>query len=231
MAMLAVTGQGYALLPTLNISVIGIGQTSHAASKKKPVPPEVQIANGEKNAYDYTLPGADGKDVLLSNFKGKCILIVNLGRKSAYGEQLPGLIKLNDAYKSKGLVVLGVPSNQFGLAEPGTPTEVQKAYADANVDFPVMAVSKITGEDELPLYGYLTKSKKAPAGGPVHWNYTKFIIDKNGNVVARLDPDVAPDSAEMKATIDQVMDGTYKAKKGDAKAGVKPGADEDDDDE
>ena len=228
------TVPGYGLQPAVKYGETAIGQASHAAGKKKSAATEgekAKVEKAEKNAYDYTLPGADGKDVPLSSFKGKFILLVNLGRKSAYGEQLPGLIKLNDAYKDKGLVVIGVPSNQFGLAEPGTPAEIQKAYADAKVDFPVTAVSKITGDDELPLYGYLTNSKKAPVGGPVHWNYTKFVVDKNGNVIARLDPDVAPDSAEMKATIDQVLDGSYKAKKTEGKPGAKPAADEDDDDE
>jgi glutathione peroxidase len=206
---------------------------SHATGKKGSAPTDADKAKAdkpEKNAYDFTLPGADGKDVPISNFKGKFILIVNLGRKSTYSDQLAALVKLNDAYKDKGVVVIGVPSNQFGLAEPGTPTEIQKAYIDAKVDFPVTAVSKITGDDELPLYSYLTKSKEAPPGGPVHWNYTKFIIDKSGKVIARLDPDVAPDSAEMKATIDQILDGTYKPKK-DEKPGAKPPDDDDDDDD
>ena len=208
-------------------------QSPHAAGKKGSAPPDAEKGKGdkaEKNAYDFTLPGADGKDVPVSSFKGKYILIVNLGRKSVYGEQLAALIKLNDAYKDKGLLVIGVPSNQFGLAEPGKPDEVQKAYTDAKVDFPIMAVSKVTGDDELPLYGYLTKSKDAPPGGAVHWNYTKFIIDKNGNVIARFDPDVAPDSAQMKATIDQVLEGTYKPKKAEGKPGAKPADDDDDDD-
>jgi glutathione peroxidase len=227
-ALMAVPGHG--LQPKAKVS--DNGQGGHA--KKGPSAPDADKAKGdkgEKNAYDFTLPGADGKDVPVSSFKGKYILIVNLGRKSTYGEQLAALIKLNDEYKDKGLVVIGVPSNQFGLAEPGKPDEIQKAYADAKVDFPVMAVSKITGDDELPLYGYLTKSKSAPPGGPVHWNYTKFLIDKNGNVVARLDPDVAPESAEMKSTIDKVLDGTYKAKKADGKPGAKPADDDDDDDD
>jgi glutathione peroxidase len=209
------------------------GQGPHDGGKKGTPTADGDKGKGdkpEKNAYDYTLPGADGKDVPLSSFKGKYIVIVNLGRKSGYGEQLPALIKLADTYKDKGVVVIGVPSNQFGLAEPGTPAEIQKAYTDAKVDFPVMAVSKITGDDALPLYGYLTKGKNAPPGGPVHWNYTKFIIDKKGNVIARLDPDVAPDSAEMLATIDQVLDGTYKPKKAGGKPGAKPGDDDDDDD-
>jgi glutathione peroxidase len=167
----------------------------------------------EKNAYDYYLPGPDGKDVPLANYKDKYILIVNLGRKSSYNDQLPALIKLNDTYKDKGLVVIGVPSNDFGAAEPGPETEILKAYADAKVDFPIMQVSKLTGDDQLPFYNFLTKGKNAPAGGDVAWNYTKFIIDKKGNVIARLDPDVAPDSPEMLATIDQILEGTYKPKK------------------
>ena len=229
-ALMAVPGHGLGLKVRASFPAQG----AHAAGKKGSAAPDADKAKGdkaEKNAYDFTLPGADGKDVPVSSFKGKYIVIVNLGRKSTYGEQLAALIKLNDAYKDKGVVVIGVPSNQFGLAEPGTPAEIQKAYADAKVDFPVMAVSKITGDDELPLYGYLTKSKDAPPGGAVHWNYTKFIIDKNGNVMARLDPDVTPDSAEMKSTIDKVLDGTYKPKKAGGKPGAKPADDDDDDDD
>ncbi len=211
----------------------GRRQSPHSTSKKASVP--AHAAKGkpdqaEKNAYDFTLPGADGKDVPVSSFKGKYILIVNLARKSTYSEQLVALIKLNDTYKDKGLLVIGVPSDQFGLAEPGKPDEILKAYTDAKVDFPVMAVSKVAGDDELPLYGYLTKSKDAPPGGAVHWNYTKFIIDKDGKVIARFDPDVTPDSAEMRATIDQVLAGTYKLPKTDEKPGAKPAADDDEDD-
>jgi glutathione peroxidase len=175
-------------------------------------PPE----KADKTVYDFYLPGPDGKDVPLANYKDKYILVVNLGRKSSYNDQLPALIKLQDTYKDKGLVVIGVPSNEFGAAEPGTEAEILKAYADAKVDFPIMGVSKITGDDQLPLYNFLTKGKNAPAGGDVPWNFTKFIIDKKGNVVARLDSDVAPDSVEMLATIDEILEGTYKPKGGAA---------------
>jgi glutathione peroxidase len=166
----------------------------------------------DKTVYDFYLPGPDGKDVPLSNYKDKYIMIVNLGRKSSYNDQLAGLVKLQNTYKDKGLVVIGVPSNEFGAAEPGTEAEILKAYADAKVDFPIMGISKLTGDDQLPFYNFLTKGKSAPAGGDVAWNYTKFIIDKKGNVVARLDPDVAPDSVEMLATIDEILEGTYKPK-------------------
>ena len=170
-------------------------------------------AKAEKTAYDYNFPGADGNNIPVANFKEKYILVVNLARNSSYNVQLPALIKLSETYKDKGLVVIGVPSNDFGAAEPGDEAAIQKAYTDAKVSFPVTAVSKLTGDQEIPLYLYLTKSKGAPAGGEVHWNYTKFFVDRNGKVVARLDPDVAPDSPEMLATVDSLLAGTYKAKK------------------
>jgi glutathione peroxidase len=167
----------------------------------------------EKTAYAYVLPGADGKDVPLSSFKGKVVLLVNLARNSSYNEQLPALIKLSETYKEKGLVVIGVPSNDFGAAEPGTDTEIQKFYkTDNKVPFSVMARSPLIGDEKIPLYDYLTKGKTPPTGGNVHWNYTKFLIDKNGKLITRLEPDIAPDSPEMLSTLDQIFSGTYKAK-------------------
>lgn len=219
-------------VPAVATQANAAAKPAPAKAAKKSAPPDdsskAAESKLEKTAYDYNLPGADGKDVPVSTYKGKNILIVNLARKSTYNDQLAALIKLNDTYKDKGLVVIGIPSNDFGAEEPGTGAEIQKAYADAKVDFPVMAVSKLSGDAELPIATYLTKSKGAPAGGPVHWNYTKFIIDKKGKVVARLSPDVAPDSPEMLSMIEQVLDGTYKPPK---KGGDKPGASEDDDDE
>jgi glutathione peroxidase len=209
---------GLSVLPAL-------GYQSQAApsdgKRKRPATTgdaEAKTAKPEKTAYDYNLPGADGKDVPLSNFKGKYILVVNLARKSSYNAQLLALNKDGETYKDKGLVVIGVPSNDFGAAEPGTDAEIQKAYADAKVSFSIMAVSKLSGDQEIPFYLYLTKSKGAPAGGAVHWNYTKFFIDKNGKVIVRLDPDVAPDSPEMISMIGQILDGRYKPKKDGAPA-------------
>ena len=174
----------------------------------------------EKTVYAYVLPGADGKDVPLSSFNGKVILLVNLARNSSYNEQLPALIKLSETYKDKGLVVIGVPSNDFGAAEPGTDAEIQKFYkTDNKVPFPIMARSPLIGDEKIPLYEYLTKGKTTPLGGNVHWNYTKFLIDKNGKELARLEPDVAPDSPEMLSTLDQIFSGTYKAKPKEEPAG------------
>ncbi len=203
------------------------------AGKQKPAATsteEGKKAKPEKTAYDYNLPGANGKDVPLANFKGKYILVVNLARKSSYNAQLPALIKASEMYKDKELIVIGVPSNDFGASEPGTDSEIQKAYADAKVSFPVMAVSKLTGDQEIPFYHYLTKSDGAPTGGNVHWNYTKFVIDKSGKVIARFEPDVTPDSPEMISTIRQIVDGRYKPKKNAKKDASTSSDDEDDTD-
>jgi glutathione peroxidase len=218
------------LLVPATMPAFGAPLTPASQDKAKhPLASAEKPAHTDKTAYDYTLPGADGKDVPLSNFKGKYILVVNLARNSSYEAQFPALVKLSDIYKSKGLVVIGVPSNEFGASEPGTDAEIQKAYTDAKVNFPVMAVSKLTGEEEIPFYLYLTKSKSAPPGGEVHWNFTKFILDKNGKIVARLNPDVAPDSPEMISTVDEILDGTFKPQKtAEHKGGNAPSDDDDD---
>lgn len=158
----------------------------------------------EKTAYSFELPGADGKGIPLSAYKGKVVMLVNLGRNSSYNDQLSGLAKLQERYKD--LVIIGIPSNDFGAAEPGTEAEIQKAYkTDANVPFTITARAVLTGEQKLPLYEYLTKGKDAPAGGEVHWNFTKFVINRDGKVISRLEPDVQPDSPEMLSTLDDIV--------------------------
>lgn len=181
------------------------GARVKATESSKPQDPE------EKTAYEFELPGPEGQHVKLADFRGKTLLIVNLASKSGYNSQLPELEKLSGQYQAKGLVVIGVPSNDFGAAEPDADAMLQKIYkVDAKVTFPVMAKSVLIGVQELPFYTWLTTSKGAPVGGPVHWNYTKFLVDKNGKVVARFDQDVTPQSPQLLSTLSAVLDGTYK---------------------
>jgi glutathione peroxidase len=199
-------------IPAYGFQGKGQGGGGRAGGRQKP-------DGDDKTTYSFSLPAADGTAVPMSSFKGKTVMLVNLGRLSRYNDQLPALIALSQKYQDKGLVVIGIPSNEFGAAEPGTDAEIQKAYKDLKVPFVVMAKSTITGDDILPFYDYLTKGKSAPAGGAVHWNYTKFILDKDGKRLLRFEPDVTPDSVEMNATLDQIFDGTYKPKTGAAPKG------------
>src|SRR5467141_3952611 len=145
--------------------------------------------NDNKTLYDYSLVAFDGKEAPLSMFKDKVVLVVNLASKSIFKEQIPQLEELQKKYKDQGLVVVGVPCNDFGAQEPGTDAEVQKTYSsDFHLGFPVFARTSARGKDQAALYAFLTTDKKGPTGGEVHWSYTKFIVDRGGKVVARFEP-------------------------------------------
>jgi glutathione peroxidase len=173
--------------------------------------------NEKKTVYDYSLVAFDGKEVPLSTFKGKVLLVVNLASQSIFKDQIAQLEELQKIYKDKGLLVLGIPSNDFGAQEPGTDADVQKTYGSVfHLSFPVFARASVRGKDQAALYGFLTGDKKSGTGGDVRWSYTKFVVDRAGKVVARFEPDVPPNSPELGATIEEVLAGRFKppAKKG-----------------
>jgi glutathione peroxidase len=167
--------------------------------------------NEKKTVYDYSLVGLDGREVPLSTFKGKLLLVVNLASQSIYRDQISQLEELQKAYKEKGVIVLGVPCNDFGGQEPGTDADIQKTYgSDFHLSFPVFAKASVRGKDQAALYRFLTSDKKGGTGGEVHWSYTKFVIDRSGKVVARFEPDVAPNSPELQSTIEDILAGRFK---------------------
>ena len=164
-----------------------------------------------KTVYDYSLVDLGGKEVSLSAYKGKVLVIVNLASQSIFQEQNAMLEELQKAYQEQGLVVLGVPSNDFGAQEPGTDADVKKNYSqDQHLVFPVFARVSVRGKEQVPLYAFLTGEKKAPTGGDVHWNYTKFVVDRTGKVVARFEPHVLPNAPEVRVTIEDVLAGKFK---------------------
>src|SRR5215469_17654910 len=152
----------------------------------------------ERNVYDYSLVDLSGKEVSLSAYKGKVLVIVNLASQSTFHEQNAMLEELQKTYKDQGLVVLGIPSNDFGAQEPGTDGEVQRMYTDQHLMFPVFARVSVRGKDEAPLYAFLTGDKKAATSGDVHWSYTKFVVDRTGKVVARFEPHILPNAPEVR---------------------------------
>jgi glutathione peroxidase len=148
---------------------------------------------------NFKMKAIDGKEVDLASFKGKVVLFVNVASRCGYTGQYTGLQKLHDAHGKDGLVVVGVPANEFGRQEPGTDEEIQKFCSTKyNVTFPMMAKVVVKGEGICPLYEFLTsKEKNAKFAGPIGWNFEKFLINREGEVVGRFKSGVEPDSEEL----------------------------------
>jgi len=150
------------------------------------------------NIYDFTAETLDGKPAPLSDWQGKVVLIVNTASKCGFTPQYAGLEGLYRKYRDKGFVVLGFPCNQFGAQEPGDAAEIASfcslTYA---VDFPMMRKIDVNGPTAHPLYAYLKKAKKGVLGSEgIKWNFTKFLVDRNGEVLGRFAPTDTPQSLE-----------------------------------
>ncbi|MDX2118863.1 MAG: glutathione peroxidase [Planctomycetota bacterium] len=153
----------------------------------------------------YTLKDIDGKDVDLASFKGKVVLIVNVASNCGYTPQYAGLEKLYDDRKDKGFVILGFPANNFGEQEPGTNAEIKSfCTGKYNVSFPMFSKISVKGDDQHPLYKQLASQPK-PIGGDPGWNFTKFLVDRNGNIVARFDSKTRPNDAKLLKQIDDLL--------------------------
>ncbi|WP_303983512.1 glutathione peroxidase [Niallia circulans] len=155
--------------------------------------------------YDFKVKTMDGKMQALSTFKGDILLIVNTASKCGFTPQFKELQELYQMYKEEGFVVLGFPSNQFMSQDPGTNEEI-KSFCEVNygVTFPMFAKIDVNGKEADPLYQYLTKEAPGALGvKAIKWNFTKFLIDRNGNVVDRYAPSKSP--SEIKADIEKLI--------------------------
>ncbi len=146
--------------------------------------------------YDFEALGIDGQAVALSKFKGRALLIVNTASACGFTPQFAGLEELHKAYGPQGLVVLGFPCNQFGAQDPGNNTEIASfCQLNYGVSFPMMAKIDVNGAGAHPLYQWLTKEAPGLLGTKaIKWNFTKFLVDKNGQVVKRYAPTDKPKS-------------------------------------
>ena len=150
------------------------------------------------NVYEFKAKGIDGKEVSLSDYAGKTLLIVNVASQCGFTPQYEGLEKLYEKYKDKGFFVLGFPCNQFGSQEPGTESEI-KTFCELNfgVKFPLFAKIDVNGDKTHPLYEYLKKALPGVLGSEaIKWNFTKFLVDKKGNPVKRYGSADKPESLE-----------------------------------
>lgn len=147
--------------------------------------------------YDFTVKDIQRNDLSLEKFKGKVMLIVNTASNCGFTKQYDGLQKLYEKYKDQGFVVLGFPCNQFGKQEPGDEKEIANFCTDTfNVTFPMMSKIEVNGENAHPLYKFLKKEKGGVLGDEIKWNFTKFLVDKEGNLVDRFAPQKTPEEIE-----------------------------------
>ncbi|MFK8115290.1 MAG: glutathione peroxidase [Rubripirellula sp.] len=150
-------------------------------------------------ALNFNVKSIDGKEVDLHDYEGKVVLVVNVASQCGLTSQYEGLQSLYSKYKEKGFVVLGFPCNQFGSQEPGSNADIKQfCTSKFSVDFPMFSKVDVNGPEAAPIYKHLTSQEAKPVGkGKVAWNFEKFLIDREGNVVNRFAPPTDPDDAEL----------------------------------
>jgi glutathione peroxidase len=168
----------------------------------------VAMAVPATTVYSFKLKSIDGQPVSLHSYKGKVLLLVNVASKCGYTPQYAGLEALYKKYKDRGLVIVGIPANNFASQEPGTDAEIKTfCHNKYDVTFPMMSKVSVKGDDKAPLYAFLTdKSVNPEVGGEIKWNFTKFLFDRNGKPVERFEPAVTPDSPQVTAAIESALD-------------------------
>ncbi|MCX6468056.1 MAG: glutathione peroxidase [Corynebacteriales bacterium] len=144
-------------------------------------------------AYDFTATTIDGEEVSLEQYRGRPLLIVNTASQCGFTPQYTGLEELNKTYADKGLVVLGFPCNQFGHQEPGDAEEIKNFCSlTYDVSFPMFEKVDVNGSDAHPLFAWLRSEKSTILGNRIKWNFTKFLVNKEGQVVDRFPPTTKP---------------------------------------
>lgn len=173
-------------------AMISLTQAAEKGSKKVPA------------ALNFKMKTLDGKDVDLGKYQGKVVLFVNVASQCGYTKQYKGLQALHDKYAEEGLTIIGVPCNDFGAQEPGTSDEIASfCKKNYGVKFDMLEKVTVKGDDKAPLYKYLTSKETNPkSAGDIKWNFTKFLINRKGEIVGRYEPKVEPESKELTGAIE-----------------------------
>ncbi len=181
-----------AVLAVLFLGVATAAEKRGENSKMQPLP-------------DFALKRLDGGKDSLGAYRGQVLLIVNVASQCGYTPQYKELQALYERYRDRGFSILGFPSNDFGKQEPGSDQEIAKfCRANYGVEFPMFTKSKILGENAHPLYRELA-SRPEPIGGDVTWNFEKYLVDREGRVAARFDPEVTPEDPRITQDIEQLL--------------------------
>jgi glutathione peroxidase len=156
---------------------------------------------------DFKLKTIDGKEMDLAQYKGKAVLLVNVASKCGLTPQYEALESVYQKYKDQGLVVVGIPANNFGGQEPGTEAEIKEfCTTKYKVTFPMTSKISVAGDDKHALYKFLTEEPTAKEfAGDIEWNFGKFLVDRNGNLMARFSSRTKPDDAKVTAAIEKAL--------------------------
>jgi len=159
------------------------------------------------SVHEFTMDAINGTPTPLASFKGKVLLVVNVASQCGYTYQYEGLQALYLKYKDQGLVIAGFPANNFGAQEPGSNAEIGAfCKSKFGVTFPMFSKISVKGSDKAPLYQFLTDKNANPkTGGEIPWNFTKYLVDRNGKVLARFDAPVEPESPELTSAIEAAL--------------------------
>ena len=154
--------------------------------------------------YSFVMKTIEGKDKPLSEYKGKVLLIVNVASKCGHTPQYKGLEELYEKYRDKGFMILGFPANNFLRQEPGSNEDIKKfCTLNYGVTFDMFSKISVKGDDQHPLYTYLTKESSVP--GEVKWNFQKYLVDRNGNVVEKFSPGTEPTEKGLIERIEKLL--------------------------
>lgn len=161
----------------------------------------------QKGFYNLKATSIEGEEIWMHNYRGKVIIVVNTASECGFTPQFEGLEKLYQKYKDRGLVILGFPCNQFGKQEPGTASEIREfCQANYGVTFDMFSKIDVNGDQATDLYKFLKAQDTQPKGaGDVRWNFEKFILDQDGNLIARFGSRVKPDSDEFMAVVKKAI--------------------------
>jgi glutathione peroxidase len=163
------------------------------------------VAARAGSIYDVAVKDIDGKDTSLSAYKGKVLLVVNVASRCGFTPQYTALEAVFEKYKDKGCAVLGFPCNQFGGQEPGTDAEIKQFCSSKySVTFPMFDKIEVNGANRHPLYAVLA-GKDSPFPGNIRWNFTKFLIGRDGKIIKRFDSATKPDAPEVIAAIEAAL--------------------------
>ena len=160
-----------------------------------------------KSIHDFSAKTIDGKDKSLGDYRGRVALIVNVASECGLTPQYTGLEQLHETYAAKGLSILGFPANEFGAQEPGTDAQIKDFCSTRfGVKFDMFSKVKVKGAGIDPIFDFLTNPATNPtSSGDIKWNFNKFLVGKNGEVLARFEPQVEPTSPEVKKAIEQAL--------------------------